>query len=200
MSIDLPHNQRALHFTGSVKALAPERPANALGQERPKGPLPSPGRSIGVPLAPPPRSVRANDVYLSEARPTPYVGSRPSERAEAAKKLTTMRGQLASMDDDLLTDALDRNEIDAALFPIAKRENAGAPAPNLPVPGFRSAAEVQKQRTDAPAIIVPRAKGGSLPLGVWIAMALIAGVVSFNFAPQAAESFSEAVRALEARR
>ena len=143
MSIDLPHNQRALHFTGSVKALAPERPANALGQERPKGPLPSPGRSIGAPLAPPPRSTRTHDIYLSEAQPTPYVGSRPSERAEAAKKLTTMRGQLASMDDDLLTDALDRNEIDAALFPIAKRENAGAPAPNLPVPGFRSAAEVQ---------------------------------------------------------
>ena len=73
MSIDLPHNQRALHFTGSVKALAPERPANALGQERPKGPLPSPGRSIGAALAPPPRSARTHDVYLSEAQPTPYA-------------------------------------------------------------------------------------------------------------------------------
>lgn len=176
MSIDLPHNQRALHFTGSAKAFAPERSANALGQERPKGPLPSPGRSIGVP--PPPRTER-------NAQPV-------------TSKLITMRGQLASLDEDLVTQALDREGIDAALFPIAKRENADAPAPNLPVPGFRSAAQVKQHRAE-PTIVIKAQKGGSLPLGVWLAVALIAGIVSFNFAPQAAESFSQAVRALDSR-
>ena len=183
MSIDLPRPDRSLHFTGSVKALAPERPANALGQERPKGPPPSPTRAL---VPPPPRSVKNGDVYVVDASRTPYVGSRPSERAEkvAAKaNLPTMRAPLASMDEDLVTAAIDKDEIEAALFPIAKRANASSPPPNLPVPGFRSAKEAEHVQA-VPSVIVKPVKGGSLPVGVWLGIALIAAVVSFNLAPQ----------------
>jgi hypothetical protein len=194
MSIDLPRSLKELHFTGSVKALVPERPANALGQERPKG-LPPPPPSRGVPsrpaniVGPPPKPLRSGDVYLADPQLTPYIGARPSERSEAARplKLTTARGQLVSIDEDLLTQSLDRDEIDAALFPIARRENASQPAPNLPVPHFRSAAEAKAHHAE-PAIILKAATGGSLPLGAWLIAALIAGIVSYQLAPQAVES------------
>jgi hypothetical protein len=184
MSIQLPRNQKELHFTGSVKALGSERPANALGRERPKGPLPSPIRTP------------APDIYVAEAQPTPYVGARPSERAEAAKplKLTTVRGQLASMDDDQLTEALDRDIINAALFPVARREKAAAGPLNLPVPHFRSAAEARAHHAP-PAVIVPkRSNAGGLPLSVWLIAALISGIVSYQVAPQAVASLTEVVR------
>lgn len=204
MSIDLPRPDRALHFTGSVKALAPERPANALGQERPKGPPPSPTRALVPP--PQPRTMRQGDVYIVDAAHTPYVGARPSARADQTVKagkanrsnLPTMRGQLASMDDDSPTCAIDKSEIEAALFPVAKRAKPSSPPPNLPVPGFRSAKEVEQNQI-VPTVIVQRPKGGSLPLGVWLGIALIAAVVSFNLAPQAAESLAEVVRTLEGR-
>jgi len=203
MSIQLPRSLKELHFTGSVRALGPERPANALGQERPKAPPPPPparpgsSRPTGV-VAPPPKPVRSTDVYNVDMQPTPYVGARPSERAEAAKptKLATTRGQLASMDEDLLTDAIDRDQIDAALFPVAKRANASQPAPNLPVPHFRSVAEAKAHHAE-PTIIVPKAKGGSLPLGVWLMAALAAGIVAYQLAPQAAASVSQIVRSYE---
>ena len=146
--------------------------------------------------------MRANDVYMVEAQPTPYVGGRPSERLEAAasKNLTTMRGPLVSLDEEeVLTQALDRDEIDKALFPVAKRENASAPAPNLPVPHFRSA-EAVKQHHAEPTTRVPRQQpGGSLPLGMWLFAALIAGIVSYQVAPQALATVAEAVRALDSR-
>lgn len=203
MSIQLPRSLKELHFTGSVKALAPVRPANALGQERPKGPPPPPpiratsSRPTGV-VAPPPKPVRSTDVYAVDMQPTPYVGARPSERAEAAKpmKLATTRGQLASMDEDLLTDAIDRDQIDAALFPIAKRANASQPAPNLPVPHFRSAAEAKAHHAE-PTIVAAQSRGGSLPLGVWLMAALAAGIVAYQLAPQAAASVSQIVRSYE---
>lgn len=187
MSIQLPRNLKELHFTGSVKALAPERPANALGQERPKAPPP-----------PPPRPVRSADVYVVDMQPTPYVGARPSERAEAARpfELAAARGQLASMDEDLLTAALDRDQIDAALFPVAKRANASLPAPNLPVPHFRSAVEARAHHAE-PTIIITKAKGGGLPLGMWLMAAVAAGIVSYQLAPQAAASVSQIVRSYE---
>jgi hypothetical protein len=142
------------------------------------------------------------------------VGGRPSYRAERERvppaapssnssNLETIaasprgRAQLASMDEDILTQALDPDELAAALFPVAKRANAASPPPNLPVPGFRSPSEV-KQHQAVPTVIVARPEGWKLPLGVWLGIALIAAIVSFNLAPQAAESFSEAVRALDA--
>jgi len=178
MSIQLPRSLKELHFTGSVKA---------LGQERPKAPPP-----------PPPKPVRSTDVYVADMQPTPYVGARPSERAEAAKpiKLATSRGQLASMDEDILTEALDRDEIDKALFPVARRENASQPAPNLPVPHFRSAAEAKAHHAE-PTMIITKPKGGSLPLGVWLMAALAAGIVSYQVAPQAAASVSQIVRSYQ---
>jgi hypothetical protein len=188
MSIQLPRNLKELHFTGSVKALAPVRPSSALGQERPKSPLP-----------PPPKPVRSADVYAVDVQPTPYVGARPSERAEAAKpiKLATTRGQLASMDEDLLTEALDRDEIDAALFPVARRANASLPAPNLPVPHFRSAAEAKAHHAEPAIIVRKQPQGGNLPLGMWLMAALAAGIVAYQLAPQAAASVSELVRSYE---
>jgi hypothetical protein len=189
MSIQLPRNQKELHFTGSVKALAPERPAPALGRERPKGPLPLPIRTP------------APDVYVAEAQPTPYVAARPSERAEAAKplKLTTVRGQLASMDDDAMTEALDRDLLDAALFPVARRANAGAAPLNLPVPHFRSAAEARAHHAPPALIVARRASSGGLPLSVWLIAALVSGIVSYQVAPQAAASLTQAVRGTDGR-
>lgn len=168
MSIDLPRNSKELHFTGSVKALAPERSAHALGQGRPKRPPPS------------------ADLYQRDGQRTPYVGARPSERADARN------------DEDLLTQAIDRDEIKAALFPIARRENASQPAPNLPVPHFRSAAEARAHHAE-PAIIVKTPKGGNLPLGVWLMAALLGGIVSYQLAPQAVATVAQAVHARDAR-
>ncbi len=203
MSIQLPRSLKELHFTGSVKALAPQRPPNALGQERPKGPPPAlpmgtaSTRASGVTVPPPPKPVRSVDLYVVDAQPTPYVGARPSERAEAAKpiKMTTVRGQLASMDEDLLTDALDRDAIDAALFPVARRANASQPAPNLPVPHFRSAAEAKAHHAEPTIIVKP--KGGALPLGMWLMAALAAGIVSYQLAPQAAATVTQIVHSYE---
>ncbi len=183
MSIQLPRSLKELHFTGSVKA---------LGQVRPKSPPP----------LPPPLPVRSADLYAGDMQPTPYVGARPSERAEAAKpiKLATSRGQLASIDEerdeDLRTEALDRDEIDKVLFPVARRENASQPAPNLPVPHFRSAAEAKAHHAE-PTIIITKARGGGLPLGVWLMAALAAGIVSYQLAPQAAASVTQIVRSYE---
>lgn len=184
MSIQLPRSHKALHFTGSVKALAPERPANALGQERPKAPPPPPP-SRAVPLAPPP-SKHASFPVKAAAVITPG-------------RLETMRGPLVSIDEEEIhTQSLDRDEIHAALFPVARRQNASQPAPNLPVPHFRSAAEAKAQHA-APVIVVKPPKGGALPLSVWLVAAMIAGIVSYNFAPQAVESVAHAVKALDQR-
>jgi hypothetical protein len=189
MSIQLPRNQKELHFTGSVKALAPERPARApaLGRERPKG------RASNLPT---PTRAPVRDVYVAEAQPTPYFAARPSERAEAAQpaRLTTARGQLASMDDDPPTEALDRDIINASLFPVARRPNAHAAPLNLPVPHFRSEAEARAHHATPTIVIAKRPSSGGLPLSVWLMAALIAGIVSYQVAPQAVASLTQAVR------
>jgi hypothetical protein len=181
MSIDLPRNSKGLHFTGSVKALAPERPANALGQQRPNAPPPPP----------PTRAIPKAGAGAASAAPVPVVISTPT-------RLTTMRGQVASMDEDIVTEALDRDALDAALFPVAKRESAAKPSPNLPVPHFRSVEEAKAHHA-TPVIIATKPAGGSLPLGVWLMAALVLGILSFNFAPDARSSLEEAVRALDSR-
>lgn len=179
MSIQLPRSKKALHFTGSVRSLAPERPTNALGQERPKAPPPPPP-TRAVPLAPPRQPRRASARRVEAAKPEP------------------MRAPLVSVDEeDINTQSLDREAIIAALFPIARRDKGTQPAPNLPVPHFRSAAEAQAQHAP-PVIVRPPPSGGALPLSVWLVTALIAGIVSFNVAPQAVESVSQAVRAVAA--
>ncbi len=193
MSIQLPRNQKELHFTGSVRALGPERPAApsapALGRERPKGRA----TNLSTPTRAP-----VPDVYVAEIQPTPYFAARPSERAEAAHpaRLLTARGQLASMDDDPPTEALDRDMIHASLFPVPRRADAAAPL-NLPVPHFRSAAEARAHHA-TPTIVVPRrSSSGGLPLSVWLIAALISGIVSYQVAPQALASLTQAVRGAE---
>lgn len=182
MSIQLPRSLRELHFTGSVKALAPERPTPALGRDRPKQPPPLP-RS---------QPASAGAASAASARPA---------RAPV-KKLPTMRGPIVSIDEEaeVNTQSLDRDEIHAALFPIARRAPASRPAPNLPVPHFRSAAAVRAHHVE-PTIIVRRAapEPTTLPLGLWLIAAMIAAIVSYHFAPQAMGDVAEAVRALSAR-
>jgi hypothetical protein len=108
-------------------------------------------------------------------------------------KLTTVRGSLASFDDEILTEALDREMINAALFPIARRENASSPPPNLPVPHFRSAADAQAHHAE-PRTITRPPKPAAFPLGVWLITALFFGIVSYQLAPQAAHGLSRVVR------
>lgn len=178
MSIELPRSHRPLHFTGSVKALASERPANALGQERPKAPPPPP----------PSRAIPQRHPVVTRA---PAILAPPP----------ATRAPLVSIDEEeIQTQHLDRDEIDAALFPIARRHNASSPAPNLPVPHFRSAAEAQQHHGE-PTMIVQRDKGSAnaFPLGLWLFAAVIAGIVSFQLAPQARDSVAAAVRALDSR-
>lgn len=203
MSIQLPRNQKELHFTGSVRALGPERPAAsapALGRERPKG------RATNLPT---PTRAPVPDVYVAEMQPTPYFAARPSERAEAAHpaRLTTARGQLASMDDDPPTEALDRDIINASLSPVTRRADARAgTAPldshaqhprapvSLPVPHFRSAAEARAHHATPTIVVSRRSSSGGLPLSVWLIAALISGIVSYQVAPQAVASLTQAVR------
>ena len=114
-----------------------------------------------------------------------------------------MRGPVASLgDDDHVTLCLDRDAMDIALLPDA-RHGKNLPldmkaGPNLPVPHFRSKAEVAQQHQE-PTVVVRQPRGGGLPLGVWLFAAMIAGIVSFHFAPQARESVQEALRALASR-
>ena len=115
-----------------------------------------------------------------------------------------MRGQMRSIgDDDLDTLCLDRDALDIAVFPDARLAMNLPPrvkdGSNLPVPGFRSKAEVAKHGHEPTIVVRTRDGGGSLPLGVWLFAAMIAGIVSFHFAPKAREGFAEAVRALDAR-
>jgi hypothetical protein len=208
MSFELPRAPVSLRFTGALKA---------LGQERPKVPPPSPGRRVPPPLP------KSSDVYVQDVQPTPYVGSRPSERAEraalpvvvppplsaadqAAKRLasldpkvSTVRGQLASFDDDVQTLALDRDELGLGLGGIKLDQPAKPPAPNLPVPGFRSVEQVE-QRSN-PTVVRPRRPAASSSLSVtgWLCIAVIAAVVSYSFAPEVASGLEEAVRALSGR-
>lgn len=208
MSFELPRSPRSLRFTGSVRALAaspshepdeegeeeeaPEPPRSALGQRRPKARPPA--------TRPPPPSVRpARDVYTAEVQPTPYFGARPSTRAERAA-LPTMNGappslrapvalsDVALSDDDSPTQALERDPIGFGPRPSPQRTS-----PNLPVPGFRTAAQLDPSQS--PTVIVPprsSAATGPLPLPIWLLVALVAGIVSYHYAPVAFTSLERA--------
>ena len=173
MAFDLPRNPRSLRFTGSVRALSKEE------------------------AAAPPKTANG----LGQARPkAPPPSVAP---LTTPSRLTTMRGELPSIgDDDLDTLCLDRDALDIAVLPDARLAKNLPPlakdGPNLPVPGFRSKDEVARHRQE-PTIVVRAPRGGSLPLGVWLFAAMIAGIVSFHFAPKAREGFAEAVRALDSR-
>jgi hypothetical protein len=138
---------------------------------------------------------------LGRARPEPP----PLPRAA---KLATMRGPIESIDssssideEEIVTQAIDRHEMLAALFPVARRrENVAHVAPSLPDPHFRSAAPAPMSRVVKPTVRVPRrSSGGTVPLGMWLAAAMIAAIVSYNVAPQAVERVADTVRALDTR-
>lgn len=184
MAFDLPRTPRSLRFKESVPG------PSALGRARPNAGPPVSKRS--PPLASPARSVRGRSLPV------------PIANVTTPTRLTTMRGQIASIDDDDddddVTECLDRDALDIAQLPDA-RPGKRPPsdlrngAPSLPIPGFRSKAEVAQHDY----VMVREHGGGSLPLAIWLFAAMIAGIVSFRFAPQVRESFHEAIRALDSR-
>jgi len=183
MAFDLPRSPRSLRFTGSVRALSKEEAVTPPKTAPPKTAPPKTANGLGQarPKTPPP----------------------PVARLTTPTRLTTMRGPLPSIDDeDLDTLCLDRDALDIAVLPDARLAKNLPPTakdgPHLPVPGFRSKAEVAKHCQE-PTVVVRAPRGGSLPLGVWLFAAMIAGIVSFHFAPHAREGLEHAVRALDAR-
>lgn len=218
MSFDLPRKAVSLRFTGEVKALAPEpKEKNALGQTRPKAPVTnrSVPRTVPPPLPPPERKP---DLYTVEMQPTPFVGSRPSERAEAvaallpsaiAAKSPEIRVQLTSIsDDDHITEALDRGELG---LPSVMRKDAGAEAapPSAPAPKPNPWSHVRSADQAPPppekaALLAQKSgetatRGGPLSLAAWIVVAIMAGIVSYTFAPSAFSSLERATGLVETR-
>lgn len=111
-----------------------------------------------------------------------------------------MRAPLVSVDEeDIRTQALDREELNAALFPVARRPNAAQPSPNLPVPHFRSAEEAKAHYATPAVRVKPKPGAGSLPLNLWLVAAIVAGIVSYNLAPRAVDNVAHAMRAFERR-
>ncbi|MBS2015761.1 MAG: hypothetical protein JST00_22935 [Deltaproteobacteria bacterium] len=222
MSFNLPRRPVSLRFTGELKALDPPDPkeANALGQTRPKAPPTN--RSVPRSPAPPPLPQRKADVYAVEMQPTPYVGSRPSERAEAATLLPAalaakspeIRVQLSSMSDHE-TEALDRGELGLPSVlrsppePSVSVELAPPPPSSPPPPkpnpwAHHRSADAPPPPPEKAAIATPRAQasraaGGPLSLSAWIAIAIMAGIVSYTFAPAAFTSIERATGLVETR-
>jgi hypothetical protein len=185
MSIQLPRSPKELHFTGSVRALGPEPSRGALGRERPRA-------------APPPP--RQPPVGAGSKPPEPNRQGDDHQTTLVKREREPMRAPLVSIDEEeIKTQALDRDEINAALFPIARRDKRSRPSPNLPVPHFRSAAAANARHAERPAAPRATTTGGALPLTVWLVAAMIAAVVSYNFAPQAVQGVAQAVRTLEPR-
>ncbi len=189
MSFELPRPARGLRFTGEVRAAA-------LGHARPKSnarPKPS-GR-------PKPRS--GPDVYQQEPAPTPYIGARPSLRAEiaAAVRDTPMRRPFDSLDDLAETRAMVREDLD--LPPSMPRAAKPPRHAALGVPNFRRTAAPPE-----PAIVhlPPAAKkttrsAGSpfMALMIWGVLALIGAMASYRYAPEILDDVKSAMKALDAR-
>lgn len=229
MSFDLPRRPVSLRFTGEMKALEPKpkESGNGLGQTRPKAPPPS--RAVPKSIPPPPKSVappplpqRKPDAYVADMQPTPYVGGRPSERAELvaamlpaaiAAKSPEIRVQLSSIsDDDRETEALDRGELG---LPSVMRGGAGTNAPvnaaaNLEIipPAQKpnpwahqrapdSAPPPPEKAAVAPPKPVELTAGGPLSWPAWIAIAIMAAIASYTFAPAAFSSIERATGLLD---
>lgn len=227
MSFDLPRKAVSLRFTGEVKALEPE-PKNPLGQTRPKAPptnrsvprtqpptVPPPPATARNEIAPPAVPVRKPDLYTVEMQPTPFVGSRPSERAEAvaallpaaiAAKSPEIRVQLTSIsDDDHITEALDRGELG---LPSVMRKGAEEAPPSAPAPKINPWSHVRSADQAPPppertAILAQKeksaSKGGPLSMTAWVLVAIMAGIVSYTFAPAAFSSLEKATGLVETR-
>lgn len=173
-------------------------------------------------VAAPPVPQRKPDAYVADMQPTPYVGSRPSERAELvasmlpaalAAKSPEIRVQLSSIpDDDRETEALDRGELG---LPSVMRAGAGANAPlnagaNVEIlPPVAKANPWAHQRAPdsapppperaavAPPKPVELTAGGPLSWPAWIAIAIMAAIASYTFAPAAFSSIERATGLLD---
>jgi hypothetical protein len=148
----------------------------------------------------------AFDLPYPSSPPSPSSRSRPlASPARRASTPTTapdpvgLRPKLASLGDDAPTLTLDRDELAASLLPDARaaRPASARATPTLPVPHFRSRAQVVPQSPPC-AVVVPRPpKSVGVPVGIWLFAALIAGLIAFQLAPRAKAGVEQAVRHLE---
>jgi hypothetical protein len=69
--------------------------------------------------------------------------------------------------------------------------------PTLPVPHFRSRAQVVPQSPPRAVVVRRPPKRVGVPVGIWLFAGLIAGLVAFRLAPRAKASVEQAVRHLE---
>lgn len=167
MSFELPRANRSLRFTGEVK--------------------PAP---LGRPRAEKPRS--GPDVYQHDVAPTPYIGARPSLRAELAAR--PLRSPFDSLDENAVTRAMVRDDlVDTPKTPKPPKN------PGLAVPNFRRHASPPE-----PAVLrLPRLEkkralmSPGMTILVWAFVAIIGGAASYRFAPQMVENLRAAVRAFE---
>lgn len=172
MSFVLPGNARELRFTGETRA---------LGAKKDEGP-PS-GAELGKPRSrvapkatevPPARLARAAAMRApASLPPRSLLPPPPSIRVDV------------DLDEEDPTTALVRDDVLPGALAAPRPARVGA----APIPHFRASHE---NRSAAPTFVIPREtldrargkSGGRLPLAVWLVAAVVAGVVSFYFAPK----------------
>ncbi len=183
MSFELPRPSRDLRFTGEVRAAGLGR---ARGPKQPP-PFSAPSAHVGRPSAEP-----RVDPYRADPAPTPWIGARPSVRAELAA-----RPRYDTIDDAAETHALDRDALGLPKAPLVKAPKHA----ELGVPNFRrAAAPPEPQLVWIPPASkkkarAPRAPGVSLL--VWAFLAIVGGSVSYRYAPGVADAVMSAVHTFE---
>lgn len=213
MSFVLPGNARELRFTGEVKALDPKTEARTdsppsgteLGKPRLRKP-PASVRRIDTPTQvreePPPSVAAVSVAPQSEGSAPPRLPPKrspylPPVMIASANALEDWRtaspleipspARLTdpdpSIDEHALTTAMVRDALDVLPGGGFQAKPAQTrPAP-IPIPHFRP------RQSAIPTQLVParrrkvRAVSG-LPLGVWVAAAIVAAIVSFRVAPE----------------
>lgn len=186
MSFVLPRSPKGLRFTGQLRALelgndAVAKAARSLGRGRPKVmPKPAPRASVEI----------------DDSVPTPFIGSRPSARAEADAMIARSRGRGAARPDDdepeEPTLALDRDPIEVVLG----RAKAPPPKVSAPQGGVSSPWAARMPKAAPSSVIVvqeaqPSRRGrrpGGFPLVFWVVTALLVGMLAFHFVPAAFDS------------
>jgi len=182
MSFELPRPSRDLRFTGEVRAAD-------LGKAR-------------ASKQPP-----ALDPYRADPAPTPWIGARPSVRAEvasaapsarASRETSGRRPRWDSIDDAAETHALDRDVLGLPKTPLVPKAPKHA---GLGVPNFRrAAAPPEPQLVWIPAAAKKKPSASRAPgmsLLVWAFLAIVGGSVSYRYAPGVADVVMSAVHTIE---
>ncbi|MCW5834907.1 MAG: hypothetical protein KIS78_21075, partial [Labilithrix sp.] len=120
------------------------------------------------------------EFYRHEVVPTPYVGS---------VQPPVVRHKLDSFDDENPTMAMDRDALDVMPGGNVFRNMRPSPASAAPIPHFRRASPsspasgLAMEPAGTRSSDVRIAAGGA-PLAVWLAAAILAGVLSYFVAPE----------------